>query len=405
MKTVKEVSDITGISIRTLHYYDEIGLLTPSDKSRAGYRLYDDRALEQLQQILFFREFDIPLKDIKAIMDNPALDRSRILQMQRKMLTAKIGRMKHLINNIDAILKGENKMDFELFNKTEIQEIKKGKVREIYDNGDSLIIVATDRISCFDVILKNEVPKKGTVLTQMSKFWFEMTEDIVPNHMISVDVNDMPEFFRQSRFDGNSMLCKKLQMLPIECIVRGYITGSGWASYKENGTVCGIKLPEGLKESDKLPEPIYTPSTKAELGDHDENISYEQSIQYLEKRFPGKGEEYAAKLRDYTIALYKKCAAYALEKGIIIADTKFEFGLDTDGNIVIGDEMLTPDSSRFWPAKGYEPGHGQPSFDKQLARDWLKAHEGHDWTLPQDIVDKTIDIYLQGYELLTGKKL
>ena len=405
MKTVKEVSDITGISIRTLHYYDEIGLLTPSDKSRAGYRLYDDRALEQLQQIVFFREFDIPLKDIKAIMDNPALDRSRILQMQRKMLTAKIGRMKHLINNIDAILKGENKMDFELFNKTEIQEIKKGKVREIYDNGDSLIIVATDRISCFDVILKNEVPKKGTVLTQMSKFWFEMTEDIVPNHMISVDVNDMPDFFRQSRFDGNSMLCKKLQMLPIECIVRGYITGSGWASYKENGTVCGIKLPEGLKESDKLPEPIYTPSTKAELGDHDENISYEQSIQYLEKRFPGKGEEYAAKLRDYTIALYKKCAAYALEKGIIIADTKFEFGLDTDGNIVIGDEMLTPDSSRFWPAKGYEPGHGQPSFDKQLARDWLKAHEGHDWTLPQDIVDKTIDIYLQGYELLTGKKL
>jgi phosphoribosylaminoimidazole-succinocarboxamide synthase len=239
----------------------------------------------------------------------------------------------------------------------------------------------------------------------MSKFWFDYTKDILPNHMISVDVNDMPEFFRQPRFDGNSMMCKKLTMLPVECIVRGYITGSGWASYKENGTVCGIKLPEGLKESDKLPEPIYTPSTKAEIGDHDENISYEQSIEYLEKRFPGKGEEYASKLKEYTIALYKKCAEYALSKGIIIADTKFEFGLDEDGNIVIGDEMLTPDSSRFWPADVYEPGHGQPSFDKQFARDWLKANEGHNWTLPQDVVDKTINIYLEGYKTLTGKDL
>ena len=177
----------------------------------------------------------------------------------------------------------------------ELKPIKEGKVREIYDNGDSLIMVATDRISCFDVILNNEVTKKGTVLTQMSKFWFDLTEDILPNHMITVDVNEMPEFFRQPKFDGNSMMCKKLEMLPIECIVRGYITGSGWASYKENGTVCGIKLPEGLKESDKLPEPIYTPSTKAEIGDHDENISYEQSIEVLEKQFPGKGEEYAKK--------------------------------------------------------------------------------------------------------------
>ncbi|WP_405121917.1 phosphoribosylaminoimidazolesuccinocarboxamide synthase [Sellimonas catena] len=286
-----------------------------------------------------------------------------------------------------------------------MKPIKEGKVREIYDNGDSLIMVATDRISCFDVILNNTITKKGTVLTQMSKFWFDMTKDILPNHMISTDVKDMPEFFQQPQFDGNSMMCKKLNMLPIECIVRGYITGSGWASYQKNGTVCGIKLPEGLVESDKLPEPIYTPSTKAEIGEHDENISYEQSIAHLEKYFPGKGEEYAAKLRDYTIALYKKCADYALTRGIIIADTKFEFGLDEDGNIVIGDEMLTPDSSRFWPADGYEPGHGQPSFDKQFARDWLKANPDNNWTLPEDVVQKTIDIYLQGYEMLTGKTL
>ena len=286
-----------------------------------------------------------------------------------------------------------------------MKPIKEGKVREIYDNGDSLIMVATDRISCFDVILHNEVTNKGKVLTQMSKFWFDLTKDIIPNHMISVDVKDMPEFFQQEKFEGKSMMCRKLEMLPIECIVRGYITGSGWASYQKTGKVCGIELPEGLKESDKLPEPIYTPSTKAEIGDHDENISYEQSVDHLEKYFPGKGKEYADKLREYTIALYKKCAEYALEKGIIIADTKFEFGLDENGNIVLGDEMLTPDSSRFWPAQGYEAGHSQPSFDKQFARDWLTTHPGNDWTLPQEIVDKTIEKYLQSYEMLTGEKL
>lgn len=277
-----------------------------------------------------------------------------------------------------------------------------GKVREVYDNGDSLIMVATDRISAFDNILKNKITDKGAILTQMSKFWFDYTKDVVPNHMISVDVNDMPEFFHKDEYKGRSMKCKKLKMLPIECIVRGYITGSGWASYKENGTVCGIKLPEGLQESEKLPEPIYTPSTKAEVGDHDENISYERSIEVLEKAFPGKGEYYATKIKDCTITLYKKCAEYALSKGIIIADTKFEFGLDEDGNVVIGDEMLTPDSSRFWPLEGYKPGKGQPSFDKQFVRDWLKANPDNDLLLPDEVVTKTVDKYKEAYELLTG---
>lgn len=277
-----------------------------------------------------------------------------------------------------------------------------GKVREVYDNGDSLIMVATDRISAFDNILKNKITDKGAILTQMSKFWFDYTKDVVPNHMISVDVNDMPEFFHKDEYKGRSMKCKKLKMLPIECIVRGYITGSGWASYKENGTVCGIKLPEGLQESEKLPEPIYTPSTKAEVGDHDENISYERSIEVLEKAFPGKGEYYATKIKDCTITLYKKCAEYALSKGIIIADTKFEFGLDEDGNVVIGDEMLTPDSSRFWPLEGYKPGQGQPSFDKQFVRDWLKANPDNDLLLPDEVVTKTDDKYKEAYELLTG---
>ena len=287
----------------------------------------------------------------------------------------------------------------------EYTPVKEGKVREIYDVGDSLIMVATDRISAFDVILKNKITKKGTVLTQMSRFWFDYTKDILPNHMISTDVSDMPEFFRQDRFDGNSMMCRKLNMLPIECIVRGYITGSGWESYKKNGTVCGIKLPEGLEECAQLPEPIYTPSTKAEIGDHDENISFERSIEVLEKSFPGHGQEYAEIIRDATIALYKKCADYALSKGIIIADTKFEFGLDENGKIVLGDEMLTPDSSRFWPLEGYEPGHGQPSFDKQFVRDWLKANPDSDYLLPQDVIDRTIEKYKEAYYLLTGETI
>ena len=287
----------------------------------------------------------------------------------------------------------------------ELKPIKEGKVREIYDNGDNLIMVATDRISCFDVILNNEVTKKGTVLTQMSKFWFDYTKDIVPNHMISVDNKDMPEFFQQEQFIGNSMLVKKLEMLPIECIVRGYITGSGWASYQKDGTVCGIQLPQGLQECDKLPEPIYTPSTKAEIGDHDENISFEKSIDVLEEQFPGHGQEYATKIKEATLALYKASADYALSRGIIIADTKFEFGLDENGNVVLADEMLTPDSSRFWPLDGYKPGQSQPSFDKQFVRDWLKANPDSDYNLPQEIIDKTIAKYKEAYHLLTGKEI
>ena len=287
----------------------------------------------------------------------------------------------------------------------EYTPVKEGKVRELYDADDSLIMVATDRISAFDHILQNDIVDEGVVLTQMSKFWFDFTSDVVPNHMISTDVNDMPEFFRNEKFEGRSMMCRKLDMLPLECIVRGYITGSGWASYQETGEVCGIKLPEGLQESQQLPEPIFTPSTKAEIGDHDENISYEKSIEVLERDYPGHGEEYAAKVRDLTIAVYKKCADYAREHGIIIADTKFEFGLDENGEIVLADEVLTPDSSRFWPLEGYEVGKSQPSYDKQFVRDWLKANPNSDYKLPQDVIDKTIAKYKEAYTLLTGKEL
>ena len=286
----------------------------------------------------------------------------------------------------------------------EFKPVKEGKVREVYDNGESMFIVATDRISAFDVILKNKITQKGAILTQMSKFWFDFTKDIVPNHMLSTDVSEMPEFFQNENFDGNSMKCQKLDMLPVECIVRGYITGSGWESYQKDGTVCGIQLPEGLKESEQLPEPIYTPTTKAELGLHDEHITFADTVEILEKLHPGKGEQYAQTIKDCTLNLYKKCAEYARSKGIIIADTKFEFGLDEHGNVVLGDEMLTPDSSRFWPLEGYAPGKSQPSFDKQFVRDWLKANPDSDYLLPDEVVVKTVDKYKEAYELLTGEK-
>lgn len=288
---------------------------------------------------------------------------------------------------------------------TDFKPVKEGKVREIYDLGDKLIMVATDRISAFDVILHNQITEKGKVLTQMSKFWFDLTKDVIPNDLISVENKDMPEFFQQPEFEGRATLCKKLEMIPIECIVRGYITGSGWENYKKDGTICGMKLPEGLVECAKLPEPLYTPSTKAEIGDHDENINFEQSIVVLEKSFPGRGEEIATKIKDATIAVYKKCADYALSKGIIIADTKFEFGLDEDGNVLLADEVLTPDSSRFWRLDQYKPGEGQSSFDKQFVRNWLKANPDNNATLPQEVVDKTIALYKEAYTMLTGKEI
>ena len=287
----------------------------------------------------------------------------------------------------------------------EYKPVKEGKVRSIYDIGDNLVIVATDRISCFDVILDNVITDKGRVLTQMSKFWFDFTKDIVPNHMISTDVNDMPEFFRTKEFEGRSMLVKKLSMIPVECIVRGYITGTAWKEYKEKGTVCNTEVAKGLVESEKFGEAIFTPSTKAEIGDHDENVSYDECIDYLETRFPGKGREYASKIREYSLAIYNKCADYARGRGIIIADTKFEFGLDEDGNIVLADEVLTPDSSRFWPADKYESGRSQESFDKQYARDWLTNNKDHSWRLPEDVTKVTIDKYISGFKMLTGREL
>ena len=276
-----------------------------------------------------------------------------------------------------------------------------GKVRDIYDCGDSLLMVASDRISAFDFILPDEVPHKGEILSRISAFWFEKFSDIIPNHLVSMDPADYPAEYAQysDYLLGRSMLVKKAKTIPIECIVRGYLTGSGKKTYDANGTVCGIKLPEGLTEASQLPEPIFTPSTKAELGDHDENISFERCAEIV-------GQELAEKIRNASLAIYKAASEYAATRGIIIADTKFEFGL-IDGELTLIDEALTPDSSRFWPAEGYVEGQVQPSYDKQYVRDWIKANwdmQGEPPHLPAEVMSGTSERYQEAYQILTGNK-
>jgi phosphoribosylaminoimidazole-succinocarboxamide synthase len=270
-----------------------------------------------------------------------------------------------------------------------------GKVREMYVVDDDLLMVASDRISAYDVVLPTAIPDKGKVLTQMSVFWFETTGQICPNHYISQDVPD--------EVAGKALRVKRLEMYPVECVARGYLSGSGWREYRETGAVCGIELPEGLRESDKLPEPIFTPATKAEIGEHDENIDFERAVELIGDR--GLMEE----LRRCTLALYQHASDHAAERGIIIADTKFEFGSSPGAEVVLADEVLTPDSSRFWPADDYEPGRSQASFDKQYVRDWLDEsgwdHSPPGPDLPDDVVSNTRAKYVEAYERITGRSL
>jgi phosphoribosylaminoimidazole-succinocarboxamide synthase len=281
--------------------------------------------------------------------------------------------------------------------------VARGKVRDIYDLGEALLLVTSDRISAFDVIMNEPIPDKGFVLTEISSFWFRRMEDIVKNHIISTDVADFPAVCRPyvDLLRGRSMLVKKARPLPVECIVRGYVSGSGWKEYQSSGSICDIQLPPGLKESDRLPEPIFTPSTKAELGTHDENISFERMVELC-------GRELAEQARDYTLKIYGRARELAEQKGIIIADTKFEFGV-YDGELIIIDECMTPDSSRFWLKESYQPGGPQPSFDKQFLRDYL---ESLDWnktapapSLPAEIVSKTAQMYREALSRITGISL
>jgi phosphoribosylaminoimidazole-succinocarboxamide synthase len=278
---------------------------------------------------------------------------------------------------------------------------RSGKVRDLYELPDALLMVATDRISAYDVVMPNGIPDKGRVLTQISVFWFNLLADTAKNHLLSADVQDLPEELRDvEELAGRIMLCRKAHVVPIECIVRGYLAGSGWREYKKSGTVCSMPLEAGLKQGSKLPEPIFTPSTKAEQGLHDENISFEKSCELV-------GTELMNELRDKSIAIYQRASEYASERGIILADTKFEWGKDENGELILIDEILTPDSSRFWPMDGYAPGKSQPSFDKQFVRDYLDKVK-FDRTppgppLPAEIVQKTREKYIEAYTCLTGR--
>ena len=277
----------------------------------------------------------------------------------------------------------------------------RGKVRDIYDCGDSLLMVASDRVSAYDFVLPDEIPYKGEIPTRISAFWFERFANLLPNHMITMDPSEYPEEYRQyaDYLNGRSMLVRKAQTVPIEAIVRGYLTGSGKVTYDQDGTVCGIKLPDGLVEASRIPEAIFTPSTKAELGEHDENISFERCAQIV-------GQEMAEQLRDASLKVYTAAAEYARTRGIIIADTKFEFGV-IDGRLSLIDECLTPDSSRFWPAEGYAAGTVQPSYDKQFVRDWLRANwdmQGEPPHLPAEVIEGTSARYQEAFEIITGKK-
>ena len=282
-----------------------------------------------------------------------------------------------------------------------LPHVHSGKVRDIYAIGDDkLLMVTSDRLSAFDVVMAEPIPNKGRVLTAMTAFWFELFDGMVGSHLLSTDLADLPPEVRDAPdLAGRVMLCRRAEMLPVECIVRGYITGSGWASYQKTGKVCGIQLPEGLKESDKLPEPIYTPSTKAEIGDHDENISFERCCEIV-------GEDIATQIRDLSLKIYKAAAEYAATRGIIIADTKFEFGV-IDGKVTLIDECLPPDSSRFWPAASYEEGKIQPSYDKQFVRNWLKANwdmTGETPHLPAEVIDGTSERYREAFQIITGSQ-
>jgi phosphoribosylaminoimidazole-succinocarboxamide synthase len=286
---------------------------------------------------------------------------------------------------------------------TDLEGLKawRGKVRDIYDLGDRLLIVATDRLSAYDVVMPTGIPDKGRVLTGLSLFWFEFLADITPHHLLSADLADMPEAVRARPevFQGRSMLVRKARVFPVECVVRGYLAGSGWREYQASGGICGVPLPKGLRQGEKLPEPIFTPATKAASG-HDENIPFERAAELL-------GPDAAATLRDRSLAVYRKAADYAAARGILIADTKFEWG-EADGRALLVDEVLTPDSSRFWPADRYRPGRDQPSFDKQFVRNWLDTL---DWDktppgppLPEDIVRRTREKYVEAYNRLTGRR-
>ena len=408
--TVKQLASLAGVSVRTLHYYDKLGLLKPRYRQENGYRYYDDDSIIRLQQIMFFRELGFSLDKIGKIISLPDFDVLEALKSQRDLLVKKSERLEELISTVDKTikrLKGEDKM--QLTTDLPLPLFVRGKVRDTYDLGKYLLIIATDRLSAFDVVLPCGIPDKGKILNQISAYWFEQTKQIIPNHVVAMvdDVKILDKYLPAGKrfkypeyLAGRSMVVRKLERLPIECVVRGYIAGSAWSEYQKNGKVLWTNLPKGLKESQELPEPLFTPTSKADIG-HDEPMTMA-----MVKKMVGK--DIAEQVQEKSIAVYNFARKQALAKGIIIADTKMEFGLD-NGKLILIDELLTPDSSRFWDVKLYKVGQSQPSYDKEPVRDWLTKSG---WNkappapmLPDEVIASTSRIYRTAYERLTGKRL
>jgi len=387
-----------------------LGLLKPRYRRDNRYRYYDDDSIIRLQQIMFFRELGFSLDKIGEIMSTPDFDVLEALKSQRGLLIKKSERLEELITTVDKTikrLKGEDKM--QLTTDLPLPLFVRGKVRDTYDLGKYLLIIATDRLSAFDVVLPCGIPDKGKILNQISAYWFEQTKQIIPNHVVAMvdDVKILDEYLPAGqRFNypeylaGRSMVVRKLERLPIECVVRGYLAGSAWSEYQKTGKVLWTNLPKGLKESQELPEPLFTPTSKAETG-HDEPMTMA-----MVKKMVGK--DIAEQVQEKSIAVYNFARKQALAKGIIIADTKMEFGLD-NGKLILIDELLTPDSSRFWDARFYKVGQSQPSYDKQPVRDWLTKSgwnkEPPAPMLPDEVIASTGRIFRTAYERLTGKKL
>jgi phosphoribosylaminoimidazole-succinocarboxamide synthase len=408
--TVKKLASLAGVSVRTLHYYDELELLKPKYRQENGYRYYDDGSIIRLQQIMFFRELGFSLDEIGKIISLPDFEVLEALKSQRDLLVKKSERLGKLISIVDKTikrLKGEDKML--LTTDLPLPLFVRGKVRDTYDLGKYLLIIATDRISAFDVVLPCGIPDKGRVLNQLSAFWFAETKNIISNHVIEVvsapKVLDKyvpagKRFAYPDYLVGRSMIVKKVKRLPVECVVRGYLSGSAWSEYQKKGKVVWATLPKGLQESQELPEPLFTPTTKAETG-HDEPMSMDALIKVV-------GSKLAEEVRKKSLQLYNYARKQAIARGIIIADTKMEFGLE-NGRLILIDELLTPDSSRFWDAKLYKVGQSQPSYDKQPVRDWLTQagwnKEPPAPLLPDEVIESTSRIYHTAYERLTGRKL
>jgi len=408
--TVKKIASLAGVSVRTLHYYDKLGLLKPRYRQENGYRYYDDDSIIRLQQIMFFRELGFGLDKIGEIISIPDFDVLEALKSQRDLLVKKSERLEELISTVDKTikrLKGEDKM--QLTTDLPLPLFVRGKVRDTYELGKYLLIIATDRLSAFDVVLPCGIPDKGKILNQISAYWFEQTKQIIPNHVVAMvdDVKILDKYLPAGKrfkypeyLAGRSMVVRKLERLPIECVVRGYMAGSAWSEYQKNGKVLWTNLPKGLKESQELPEPLFTPTSKADIG-HDEPMTMA-----MVKKMVGK--DIAEQVQEKSIAVYNFARKQALAKGIIIADTKMEFGLD-NGKLILIDELLTPDSSRFWDLKLYKVGQSQPSYDKEPVRDWLTKSG---WNkappapmLPDEVIASTSRIYRTAYERLTGKRL